>query len=323
MVSRCGYVLRWGGGWPASHCSVASGDLDCARRQHASDSSLASALRTSARRHRGHSLCCWEPRLLSSAHIMLLPQRSAFCPNSTGILLPSFRRSRGRCPAWRRLGSWVRRYATQNAACRVRRGSPSIFATLYYGGATVAMLVMLRSDQVSELQGLTQAGNAAAAALGARWLSPVIAVLVFSSALGQFGALGSSTARLPFAAGVDGLMPRAFGRIHPRWNTPHVSILTLGAIASALLLFMQVGDTARAAYDALVSLMVIVGFVPYIYMFGSSWKAGNRISAASGPGDHPDRHTCVDRASGRGYACVDLRRQTGDRHRWCLSGRRG
>jgi len=158
----------------------------------------------------------------------------------------------------------------------------SIFATIYYAGATVAALVMLRPDQVSELQGLTQAGNATAEALGARWLAPVIAVLVFSSALGQFGALGSSTARLPFAAGADGLMPRGFGKIHPRWNTPHVSILALGAIASALLLLMQLGDTARAAYDALVSLMVIVGFVPYVYMFCSSWKAGNRVSATSG-----------------------------------------
>jgi amino acid transporter len=151
----------------------------------------------------------------------------------------------------------------------------SIFATMYYAGATVAVLVMLRPDQVSELQGLTQAGNATG-------IAPVVAVLVLASALGQFGALGSSTARLPFAAGVDGLMPRAFGKIHPRWNTPHLSILTLGGIASALLLFMQVGDTARAAYDALVSLMVIAGFVPYVYMFGSSWKAGHRISAASG-----------------------------------------
>ena len=160
----------------------------------------------------------------------------------------------------------------------------SVFATVYYAGATAAVLIMLPPDRVSELQGLTQAGSATAEALGARWLAPVIAVLVLSSALGQFGALGSSTARLPFAAGVDGLMPRAFGKIHPRWNTPYVSILTLGAIASELLLVMQVGDTVRAAYDALVSLMVIAGFIPYVYVFGSSWKAGNRISAASGLG---------------------------------------
>ena len=42
------------------------------------------------------------------------------------------------------------------------------------------------------------------------------------------------------------------------------------------------GDTLRAAYQTLVSLMVIVGFLPYLYIFGSAWKAGKRISAVSG-----------------------------------------
>jgi amino acid transporter len=158
----------------------------------------------------------------------------------------------------------------------------SLFTTLFYAGATAAVLVMLRPDQVSELQGLSQSAMAAAAALGASWLPPVIALLVIATAVGQFGGLGSSVSRMPFAAGVDGLLPEAFGKIHPRWNTPHVSILTLGALASALLLLMQIGDTARAAYDTLVSLMVIVGFIPFIYIFGSAWKAGHRWSAASG-----------------------------------------
>jgi len=38
----------------------------------------------------------------------------------------------------------------------------------------------------------------------------------------------------------------------------------------------------RVAYDELVSMMVIAGFLPYLYMFGSAWKAGKRLSAASG-----------------------------------------
>ena len=28
--------------------------------------------------------------------------------------------------------------------------------------------------------------------------------------------------------------------------------------------------------------MVIAGFLPYVYMFGSSWKVGHRVSALSG-----------------------------------------
>ena len=53
-------------------------------------------------------------------------------------------------------------------------------------------------------------------------------------------------------------------------------------MASFLLVAIQLGDTMRAAYQALVSLMVITGFLPFLYIFGSAWKAGKRISAISG-----------------------------------------
>jgi len=53
-------------------------------------------------------------------------------------------------------------------------------------------------------------------------------------------------------------------------------------VATFLLVVYQLGDTMRAAYDELVSLMVITGFIPYLYIFGSAWKAGKRLSAASG-----------------------------------------
>src|SRR4029453_19360696 len=59
-------------------------------------------------------------------------------------------------------------------------------------------------------------------------------------------------------------------------------ILALGVVASSLLLAIQLGDTLRAAYQTLVSLMVIVGFLPYLYIFGSAWKAEKRLSAVSG-----------------------------------------
>ena len=38
----------------------------------------------------------------------------------------------------------------------------------------------------------------------------------------------------------------------------------------------------RGAYQVLVSLMVCAGFLPFLYIFGSAWKAGKRWSAISG-----------------------------------------
>jgi amino acid transporter len=160
----------------------------------------------------------------------------------------------------------------------------SALSTTFYIAATVALLVVLRPENVSEMNGLAETADAAGHALGFSWLTPAVALLVMASAVGQIGGLGTAVSRLPFAAGVDHLMPGAFARVHPKWGTPHISILVFGLVASFLLVAIQVGDTLRAAYQELVSLMVITGFLPFLYIFGSAWKAGKRLSAASGLG---------------------------------------
>lgn len=158
----------------------------------------------------------------------------------------------------------------------------SIFTALFYAGSTFTLLVILRPEKISDLNGIAQAGESAGSALGLPWLSPLIAILVLVSAIGQFGGLGSSVSRMPFAAGVDRLIPAAFAKIHPRWATPYVSMIVFGMVASVLLIVIQLGDSARAAYQTIVSLMVISGFLPFLYMFASAWKIRRRITAVLG-----------------------------------------
>jgi amino acid transporter len=42
------------------------------------------------------------------------------------------------------------------------------------------------------------------------------------------------TARLIYAMSSDGLLPKAFGKVHPRFKTPHIAIILEGVIALAL-----------------------------------------------------------------------------------------
>jgi amino acid transporter len=158
----------------------------------------------------------------------------------------------------------------------------SAFITVYYIVCTASLLIILRPDRISEINGFAETADSAGAALGAGWLPAAIAALVVASAIGQFGGMGTAVSRLPFAAGVDGLLPKAFARVHPSWGTPYVSILIFGAISSFLLLATQFGGTLHDAYQVLVSLMVFTGFFPFLYIFGSAWKAGKRLSALSG-----------------------------------------
>ena len=158
------------------------------------------------------------------------------------------------------------------------------FVIAFYVSTTVAFLLVLSPENISELNGFAEMGDSAGLLLGATWLSPLIALLVVVSGVGFVGGLGTATSRLPFTAGVDRLLPAAFGRVHPRWGTPYVSILALGIVATFLLVIYQLGDTMRVAYVEMVSLMVIAGFLPYLYIFGSAWTAGKRLSVVSGVG---------------------------------------
>lgn len=156
------------------------------------------------------------------------------------------------------------------------------FAAVFYAGTTVAVLVLLSPGKIDERYGMAQASETAAGLLHMPWLPSIVAILILLTGIGQFGGLGTSVSRLPFAVGTDKLLPAAISRVHPRWRTPHVSIIMLGLAGSGLLILFQAGDSLRAAYDTLVSMMVIAGFLPYFYIFGSGWIAGKRVSAVSG-----------------------------------------
>jgi amino acid transporter len=156
------------------------------------------------------------------------------------------------------------------------------FVTVFYAATTLALLVLLRPEMISDLRGISDGGEAVARIFAAPWASALVGLLLLANAFGSFGGVGTAVSRMPFAAGADRLLPDAFGRIHPRWHTPHVAIVTLGLVASGLLLLSQLGDTIHVAYQEIVSLTFIGGFLPYIYIFLSAWKAKHEAAGAIG-----------------------------------------
>ncbi len=141
--------------------------------------------------------------------------------------------------------------------------------TVTYILATFCLLLALPREEVSELQGGMQAVEKAAGRLEIEGIAPIAAALIAFSGLGGTGAWLAATSRLPFVAGIDRFLPTAFGRLHPRWGTPHVALL-LQAFVAALFVFLgQAGTSVKGAYDALVSMSVISYFIPFLFLFGS------------------------------------------------------
>jgi amino acid transporter len=161
-----------------------------------------------------------------------------------------------------------------------------IAAGIYIAGS-VAVLVALPVDSLRELRGITDAIDQTGARIGLPAVGWIVGGLIAMSAIAGTLSWMASAARVPFAAGVDRVMPAALGRLHPRFRTPHVALIVQGTVASAIFLvsvfFAMAGTrpTIQDAYDVLVNLTILIYFVPYLYLFLSLPRlrrlAGNPI----------------------------------------------
>ena len=144
-----------------------------------------------------------------------------------------------------------------------------VLITALYVLGTVAMLVALPQSEIVNLQGFMRAIERASARLGLGWLVAPVAALLVLGGLGQAGAWFAAGGRLPFVAGIDRFLPPAFGRLHPKYGSPHVSLLAQAVIAAVFIFLGQAGTTVKGAYDVLVSMAIISYFIPYLFMFAS------------------------------------------------------
>ena len=170
----------------------------------------------------------------------------------------------------------------------------AVIITLLYLAGTLSVLLAIPKEQVSGLQGIMQAMQAMTARVGVGWLAPLVAALVTLNAIGGVGGWFAATARLPFVAGIDRFLPRAFASLHPRYRTPHVALLVQAAISAVFVVLGQAGTSVRGAYDVLVSMSIITYFVPFLFMFAALIRVqneagGRRRDARAGrpAGGHP------------------------------------
>jgi len=147
-----------------------------------------------------------------------------------------------------------------------------VTVTLCYTLGTACILLALPSAEVSNLQGLVQAISKTASRVGFPGVLPVAAFLIALSNIGAAGAYLAAVARLPFVAGLDHFLPPAFGTLHPRWKTPWVALLTQFVLGAVFIFIGQAGTSVKGAYDVLVSMGVIVYFIPYLYLFAAMIK---------------------------------------------------
>src|SRR6266581_93153 len=148
--------------------------------------------------------------------------------------------------------------AKNAAAGGVRIGSAH---AVMYIVATVAVLALVPAAEVSTTSGVFHAITVGSIALKIGVLGIIAAVVVTVGNAGGVGSTVAGIARVPFVVGIDRYLPAAFGKIHPRWKTPYVSIMVQAVVSCVILLISQINETTRGAYQFLVDATIILYFI--------------------------------------------------------------
>jgi amino acid transporter len=147
-----------------------------------------------------------------------------------------------------------------------------LVAGIYMLGSA-SVLIVTPADSLAELSGISDAVDAASTRIGLGGLGVLTAALLAIGAVAGVSSWIAGAARVPFAAGVDHVLPSWFARLHPTRRTPHVSLVVQGAASSAIFLaslFISLAGgrtTIQEAYDIMVNLTILTYFVPYLYLF--------------------------------------------------------
>ncbi|MGE5324851.1 MAG: APC family permease [Actinomycetota bacterium] len=160
--------------------------------------------------------------------------------------------------------------------------SSAVLIAIIYIVGTIALLGLLPAGKVDVRNGVFQAISGGSALLGIGWFGVIAALLVTVGNAGGVGATVAGVARIPFVAGIDRYLPAFFGKIHPRWKTPWISILIQAGISGVILVLTQLGiKSVIGAYQFLVSMSVILYFIPFLYMYAAVIKLAYRSDRAS------------------------------------------
>jgi glutamate:GABA antiporter len=147
-----------------------------------------------------------------------------------------------------------------------------VVVTVCYILGTFCVLLALPKEQVNGLEGIMQAITLSTSRVGWGALIPLAALLLVLSSLGSVAAWLAAMSRIPFVAGIDRFLPPAFARLHPKWGTPYVPLLTQAILAGIFIFLGQAGTSVRGAYNVLLSMTIIVYFVPYVMVFAALIK---------------------------------------------------
>jgi amino acid transporter len=142
-----------------------------------------------------------------------------------------------------------------------------VICAIAYVGSTMALALSVPRAEIAALQGLIQAMDKMSTGLGLAWTVLPLAILMIASIAGSTSAWVSGSARILFVCGLDRYLPKALGKVHPRYGSPYIALATFGLLSSLIIAMSFIGASVKDAYLTLLDLSAALQMISYGYLF--------------------------------------------------------
>lgn len=149
---------------------------------------------------------------------------------------------------------------TLGASGELKNPRRTVPLALMLGGVLILIIYLLLQIVVQGVLGaeIINYKNAPLAAVAEKIIGPLGAtIILFTAALSCFGSVSSdilSTPRLLFAGARDGLFPKYLGRVHPKFSTPFMAVITY---ASLIFIISISGGFTQLAILASAAILIV------------------------------------------------------------------
>lgn len=146
-----------------------------------------------------------------------------------------------------------------------------LFSVLSMGGLSQGELAVSDAPLAAIINNIT----------GGTWGGAFIAIGVLISAAGTCSGWILTTGRIAYAAGEDGLFPKFFAKVHPKYKTPTTALI-ISTICTNILLIANYVSSLTTAFDFMINLATL-SFIPAYALSACAeiiltYKAGNRLT---------------------------------------------
>ena len=145
-------------------------------------------------------------------------------------------------------------------SCEFKNPKRTVPRGIFLGGTIVLIIYLLLQTVTQGILGASIANfkDAPLAAQAEIIVGPVgTTILLFTAAISCFGSVSAdvmATPRSLFAAANDGMFPKFLGKVHPKFSTPYLSVITYGIL---IFIFSVSGGFKQLAILASAAILLI------------------------------------------------------------------